>query len=31
VAVERIGRRLGIVPAPSMALLDEALRLHPAL
>lgn len=28
VAVERIGRRLGSVPAARMALLDEALRLH---
>lgn len=28
VDVERIGRRLGSVPAARMALLDEALRLH---
>jgi mRNA interferase MazF len=28
VSVERIGDRLGIVPAPLLAELDEALRLH---
>jgi mRNA interferase MazF len=28
VAVERIGRRLGHVPAAAMAELDQALRLH---
>lgn len=28
VAVERIGERLGRLPAPVMAQLDEALRLH---
>ena len=28
VAVERIGRRLGRVPAAAMAELDQALRLH---
>jgi mRNA interferase MazF len=31
VAVERIGARIGIVPAEVMTLLDEALRLHLAL
>ena len=31
VSVERIGRRLGVVPAALMARLDEALRLHLAL
>ncbi len=31
VAVQRIGRRLGSVPAIEMAALDEALRLHLAL
>jgi mRNA interferase MazF len=31
VAVERIGRRVGQVPAPVMATVDEALRLHLAL
>ncbi len=31
VAVERIGSRLGAVPAPIMLLIDEALRLHLAL
>ena len=31
VAVQRIGRRIGRVPAPSMLELDEALRLHLAL
>lgn len=31
VAAERIGARLGVVPADVMALLDEALRLHLAL
>lgn len=31
VAVERIGARLGVVPADVMTLLDEALRLHLAL
>jgi mRNA interferase MazF len=31
VAVERIGRRIGFVPAPVMSQLDEALRLHLAL
>jgi mRNA interferase MazF len=31
VALERIGKLLGQVPAPVMAQLDEALRLHLAL
>jgi len=31
IAVERIGERLGSVPAPLMAALDQALRLHLAL
>jgi mRNA-degrading endonuclease toxin of MazEF toxin-antitoxin module len=31
VAVERIGPRLGVLPAPVMAELDQALRLHLAL
>lgn len=31
VAVERIGRSVGFVPAPVMAQLDQALRLHLAL
>ena len=31
VAVGRVGRRLGVVPAALMAQLDEALRLHLAL
>jgi mRNA interferase MazF len=31
VAVERIGRRVGRVPAGLMARLDEAMRLHLAL
>ena len=31
VAVERIGARLGILPAPIMAEVDQALRLHLAL
>lgn len=31
VAVERIGRRVGFVPAQVMSQLDEALRLHLAL
>ena len=31
VAVERIGRSVGFVPAQIMARLDEALRLHLAL
>ena len=31
VAVERLGRRTGVVPPPLMAKLDEALRLHLAL
>ncbi len=31
VAVERVGRQLGQVPAPIMARLDEALHLHLAL
>lgn len=31
IAVERIGERLGDVPEPLMALLDNALRLHLAL
>lgn len=31
ITVERLGRRLGVVPAPVMAKLDEALRLHLAL
>lgn len=31
IAVERFGRRLGAVPPPLLAKLDEALRLHLAL
>ena len=31
VAVERIGRRLGMLPTAAMAELDEALRIHLAL
>jgi mRNA interferase MazF len=31
VAVERVGRRLGLVQPARLALLDEALRLHLAL
>ena len=31
VAVERIGTRVAVVPAPLMAQLDEALRLHLSL
>ncbi len=31
VAIERIGRRVGFVPATVMTQLDEALRLHLAL
>ena len=31
VAVERIGTRVGLVPADILATLDEALRLHLAL
>lgn len=31
IAVERVGPRLGVVPAPLMRDLDEALRLHLAL
>jgi mRNA interferase MazF len=31
IAVERLGRRLGVVPPPLMAKLDEVLRLHLAL
>ncbi len=31
VAVERLGRRLGVVPPPLLVNLDEALRLHLAL
>ena len=31
VAVQRIGARIGLVPTPLMAELDEALRLHLAL
>ena len=31
VAVERIGNRLGVVPAALMGQIDEALRLHLAL
>jgi mRNA interferase MazF len=31
VAVERVGRSMGFVPAQIMAQLDEALRLHLAL
>lgn len=31
VAVERVGARLGQLPAPEMAALGEALRLHLAL
>lgn len=28
VAVERIGGRIGLVPAPLLAKIDEALRIH---
>lgn len=31
VAVERIGNRVAVVPAPLMTQLDEALRLHLSL
>ena len=31
VAVERVGRRVGSLSAPDLAVLDEALRLHLAL
>ena len=31
VSVERIGRSIGLLPAPKVAELDEALRLHLAL
>jgi mRNA interferase MazF len=31
VAVDRIGNRLAVVPAPLMTKLDEALRLHLSL
>jgi mRNA interferase MazF len=31
IAAERIGSRMGILPAPLLASLDEALRLHLAL
>lgn len=31
IAVDRIGRRIGLVPAELMGNLDEALRLHLAL
>ena len=31
VAVERLGRRMGVVPPALIAALDEALRLHLAL
>jgi mRNA interferase MazF len=31
VAIQRVGTRLGLVPGPIMADLDEALRLHLAL
>lgn len=31
VAVERIGERIGLVPAGILSMLDEALRLHLAL
>lgn len=31
IAVQRIGPRIGMMPAPVMAHLDEALRLHLAL
>ncbi len=31
VAVQRLGRRVGTVPASAIAKLDEALRLHLAL
>jgi mRNA interferase MazF len=31
VAVERVGERIGLVPADLMPALDEALRLHLAL
>ena len=31
IAVQRVGRRIGLVPASLLAALDEALRLHHAL
>lgn len=31
VAVQRVGRRIGLVPASLLGALDEALRLHLAL
>jgi mRNA interferase MazF len=31
IAIERIGSSLGVIPAPLMSRLDEALRLHLAL
>jgi mRNA interferase MazF len=31
IAVDRLGRRVGAVPPPLMAKLDEAIRLHLAL
>jgi mRNA interferase MazF len=31
VAIERVGKRLGKAPAPIMAAVDQALRLHLAL
>jgi mRNA interferase MazF len=31
IAVERVGRKIGVVPPPVMTKLDEALRLHLAL
>jgi mRNA-degrading endonuclease toxin of MazEF toxin-antitoxin module len=31
VAVERLGERIGLVPAAIMLQIDEALRLHLAL
>ena len=31
VAIERVGARVGALPSPELAALDEALRLHLAL
>ena len=31
VAIERVGERMGVVPAPFLREIDEALRLHLAL
>jgi mRNA interferase MazF len=31
VSIERVGERVGVVPRPLMARLDEALRVHLAL